>query len=947
MFINQVDGSGKFYTSQITGDSVTCTDLVTTNLITTTFSPVNINASTIISNQCDIDIVNSNEINTSVLNSQDIQSTTGTINVLVSDASTIGQLTTNHLILPSNSAFNNAEIITLNDIMRINGGIGNKIGLYIGNTQLATADSNSFNLNTIPLKLTNLASVSSKIEHVGNNLNFIGDPGDVSGGCDLNFFTNDGAFVPKLSIKKDTDTVHMIDLNVTGLVETNAILADGIDTTILSATILEGTTCTLQTVNATTLAVDNQFSVLNSTGKKFAIEHVSDNVIITGSKNNNSVPSNINFHCDAGAGTALLKINKNGNVETLNLHTNALSVNDGLGTETLFEVTDSGHIYSKNQSGTEKLSFNNQTGDLIITGESTCDIMNSNTMNSNVFLQTGTQSSDTQACTQKSYVDTQLTTKQNTIIGTTDLTMDHLTANELTLKNSVSNESKIYTEDFTGDLLFLVGASERLRLKRGSNLVEVQDLEVNSIIIIDALNLKQDELTAGSNITIVNDVISASSDAVTVSAPLNITTGNISVLEDSVPTASSTNLINSGNLFTEFATKQDNLTTSSAIIGNSLNIDINGDNRGNIGRASVGFMGWNDVAAFGHRDHFINTGCSLFQNSLGGTILNCPSTQSISFRVNNVEKMTMASNGSLGIGTASPIRNLHVVGQIHSEGFRPGLYGNQSYQGTTGVFEIFQDTNNTLTFRCGPGTTAYNKMYLRPDNNIVIDDFTGQHRGFVDAMGITDITGRIVSANKNKNISITDGPKTGIQAITLNETLPCTSISLTENDKAVFGVVSAQEDPGNRFDTYGTIEIPITKELGDTRYFINSVGEGAMWICNKNGVLESGDYITSAGLFGYGMKQNDDLMHNYTVAKITMDCDFNPSIQKRQEILKDSEGVNILDADGLFQFVDTLDDEYEYLVKYIDATDNEITKQAYELNGGFICALVGVTYHCG
>lgn len=24
------------------------------------------------------------------------------------------------------------------------------------------------------------------------------------------------------------------------------------------------------------------------------------------------------------------------------------------------------------------------------------------------------------------------------------------------------------------------------------------------------------------------------------------------------------------------------------------------------------------------------------------------------------------------------------------------------------------------------------------------------------------------------------------------------------------------------------------------------------------------------------MKQNDDILHNYTIAKITMDCDFNP-----------------------------------------------------------------------
>ena len=48
---------------------------------------------------------------------------------------------------------------------------------------------------------------------------------------------------------------------------------------------------------------------------------------------------------------------------------------------------------------------------------------------------------------------------------------------------------------------------------------------------------------------------------------------------------------------------------------------------------------------------------------------------------------------------------------------------------------------------------------------------------------------------------------------------------------------------------------------------VNAVGEGMINVCNEGGNIEAGDYITSSSIPGKGMKQADDLMHNYTVAK--------------------------------------------------------------------------------
>ena len=55
---------------------------------------------------------------------------------------------------------------------------------------------------------------------------------------------------------------------------------------------------------------------------------------------------------------------------------------------------------------------------------------------------------------------------------------------------------------------------------------------------------------------------------------------------------------------------------------------------------------------------------------------------------------------------------------------------------------------------------------------------------------------------------------------------------------------------------------------------VNGIGEGAIWISNSNGSFENGDLIQSSDYLGYGEKQDDDLLHNYTIGKATIDCDF-------------------------------------------------------------------------
>lgn len=54
--------------------------------------------------------------------------------------------------------------------------------------------------------------------------------------------------------------------------------------------------------------------------------------------------------------------------------------------------------------------------------------------------------------------------------------------------------------------------------------------------------------------------------------------------------------------------------------------------------------------------------------------------------------------------------------------------------------------------------------------------------------------------------------------------------------------------------------------------WVNALGEGQINVCKDGGNIQAGDYICSSSRVGKGMKQDSDLLHNYTVAKAREDC---------------------------------------------------------------------------
>lgn len=261
-------------------------------------------------------------------------------------------------------------------------------------------------------------------------------------------------------------------------------------------------------------------------------------------------------------------------------------------------------------------------------------------------------------------------------------------------------------------------------------------------------------------------------------------------------------------------------------------------------------------------------------------------------------------------------------------------------------------------------------VYIRSRDSTNNLNFTGQHRCFLEKYISSKklYIGLIVNSS-GKFININSSLKPNI-----NEALPICKLCSRDNAKNVFGVISDKEDKKREYFT-GNIGHNGSKIFNNEyRFMINSLGEGGIWVSNKNGILENGDYITSSNIPGYGQKQllNEGLLSNFTVAKITCDCNFNLNKVKKQKILTKyveffdnsnnkfiEKQIDFYDDDYNLQFEDDLDAsgnpiyEYIYDTRFLDSSANILSgEEEYltRLNNGenvYIACFVGCTYHCG
>ena len=279
----------------------------------------------------------------------------------------------------------------------------------------------------------------------------------------------------------------------------------------------------------------------------------------------------------------------------------------------------------------------------------------------------------------------------------------------------------------------------------------------------------------------------------------------------------------------------------------------------------------------------------------------------VNFRVESNNKTTMfkvdAGLDKIGINEGTPAAALHIQQTSDNDDGGIRLYNVQDGN----YFSIRVNTSEYLYFQYN-GTS--NGGHIRNNSDVGQITFTGQHRSSPSTGTVNNYTssiGYIVCADGTyDNLWDNNDEEKQDTRPNINESIPRVKLSNKSKDKTVFGVISECEVITEQTTTSESIELiddptdPDTKirtvtsssayvreytqgvfttvmeasSSADQKLIINSLGEGAVWVCNISGSIENGDYITTSPIEGLGMKQDDDLLHNYTVAKITQDCTF-------------------------------------------------------------------------
>jgi len=194
-----------------------------------------------------------------------------------------------------------------------------------------------------------------------------------------------------------------------------------------------------------------------------------------------------------------------------------------------------------------------------------------------------------------------------------------------------------------------------------------------------------------------------------------------------------------------------------------------------------------------------------------------------------------------------------------------GRIGNSSYGDMwSNYFEAGTGSGGGAGNAYGLSTGTY-KAYVGGG----VEPFTGIHIGYTqDSLEVGDI----VSADDAWVISVV-------------QTLVHLSNTSTSKDKKVFGVVShassdllnhitenplvSQKDADDNWSVKPEYVDYINYMIDNnfTEVSVNALGEGGINVCSENGDILAGDYICSSNTLGKGMKQDEEYLANYTVAK--------------------------------------------------------------------------------
>jgi len=222
---------------------------------------------------------------------------------------------------------------------------------------------------------------------------------------------------------------------------------------------------------------------------------------------------------------------------------------------------------------------------------------------------------------------------------------------------------------------------------------------------------------------------------------------------------------------------------------------------------------------------------------------------------------SIAGRGVYGYAYASSGETYGVYGECASPLGR-GVYGKATAVGGDGVQGSAFAESGLSTGVVGYTHSTEGYSFYAIGVGGKYGPFTGAHDAKLSPDFPDEVQpGLIVSATGQAQIRQNpDG------SVNLSSTLPTIKLADTPQDKAVFGVLVAETTL--REDYW------YKAQAGERFAIVNALGEGRVWVADINGAIEAGDYITTSAIPGYGQRQDDDLLHSYTLGKATETVDW-------------------------------------------------------------------------
>ncbi len=264
-------------------------------------------------------------------------------------------------------------------------------------------------------------------------------------------------------------------------------------------------------------------------------------------------------------------------------------------------------------------------------------------------------------------------------------------------------------------------------------------------------------------------------------------------------------------------------------------------------------------------DTHSNPGVELYENGTRKWIVyNDYINDNLTFKTDSDVRMVIDSHGGVGIGTspASSVWRFSVDGgqtklktdgyaqaalTLHNDGDNQYRYGMVimagTYDGTATRGVRFYDGDGDTEagyISWSGGTVTYATFTGAHEASVVPSDYTVGQNSYDYGTVIKIVS--TSTGDRHKQVKYVVAPTTSAK------------------DKAVLGVYSENMDPDE-------LESP-----NDHQIF--ALGDGHVLVCNEGGNIEIGDFICSSDTQGHGMKQDDDLMHSYTVAKAAESVDW-------------------------------------------------------------------------